>query len=159
TPAVNLDSSSHHRQPETNSLPTVPAAATPGRWLSHACKEPLAVADSGRAWSAVGNSMKLSAILVSVNIAATVPIAAQAAEEAVSDKADWLKQNLASIDKTGKTEKSRISLSVSDVSARTSTIKLRPFVANRKLPSKRDIELQLSAQQARLDERNLASQA
>lgn len=102
--------------------------------------------------------MKLSAILVSVNIVATVPVAAQAAEEAVSDKAEWLKQNLAAIDKTGKAASSKISLSDPGVSARAKGTKLRPFMANRKLPSKRDVDMQLSAQQARFDERKLATQ-
>ena len=50
-----------------------------------------------------GILMKLSALLLSVNIAASLPIAfcqmAPAAEEGVADTGDWLKSNLASIKK------------------------------------------------------------
>lgn len=101
--------------------------------------------------------MKLSAIFVSVNIMAALPVAASAAEEAVSDKAEWLKQNLAALDQTKKSERCKFSLSDPNAGSRARTGRLRPFVPNRKLLSKRDMEMALIAQQARLDERNLAT--
>ncbi len=95
--------------------------------------------------------MKFSAILFSVNlVAVTMPLAAQAAEEAVSDKADWLKKSIAAIETTRKPSSRKVSLSdpgITTVAAKAQ--KLRPFVANRKLPSAHDLEL--SALRPRLD--------
>ncbi len=103
--------------------------------------------------------MKLSAILVSVNIVATLPVAAQAADGAVSDKAQWLKQNLSRVDKSPPPGERKIALSgVSDAGLGRQP-RLRPFMPNRKLPSKRDLELALVAQQGQLDEGRLSSQA
>jgi len=95
--------------------------------------------------------MKLSAILVSVNLVAALPVAAQAAEDAVSDKAEWLKQNLAAMDTAKKAPIRKISLSDPGMSPRAKVSHLRPFVANRRLPSQRELDLQLVAQQGRMD--------
>lgn len=103
--------------------------------------------------------MKLSAIFVSVNIVAALPVAAQAADEAVSDKAEWLKKNLAALDSTKKPEGRKSSLSDAGVTVSIRGAHLRPFVPNRKLPSRKDLEWQLQAQQARLDDRRLSAQA
>lgn len=103
--------------------------------------------------------MKLSAILVSVNIAATLPILAstQAKAEEGSDTADFLKASLSKTEspkpvsaaKSAKATKTK-RLKVVDPQApppdKSSLIsyegvKLRPFVANRKLPRKSEIEL------------------
>lgn len=104
--------------------------------------------------------MKLSLILVSVNIAATLPIAAagvaSAADQAKSDKADWLKSSLAQMDATP-TQKSglrarALSLSVPSDTAgtvRPRSVKLRPFVPGRKLPSQHDLDVQFIAQNAK----------
>src|SRR6516162_5947400 len=101
--------------------------------------------------------MKLSRFLVSVNIAAVIPIVSQlaghAADEAVSDKALWLKENLASIGErkaavrlkaqTAFLAKSASLAKSSDLPERLTTTKqlskLRPFVANRKLPSQKEL--------------------
>ncbi|GEM_PF-2860759 len=101
--------------------------------------------------------MKLSAILVSVNIVAAMPVAARAADEAVSDKASWLKQNLASLEKTKKPVPRQVSLSDCSVARTAATVRLRPFVANRRLPSRHELEMQLVSQQAKLDDSRLAA--
>ncbi len=106
--------------------------------------------------------MKLSAILVSVNLAATLPIVASAQAKAEEgngkDTADFLKASLAAAPEAAKasvTSKSASKaktkrLKVVDPAAtppdKSSLIsyegvKLRPFVANRKLPRKGEIEL------------------
>jgi hypothetical protein len=82
-----------------------------------------------------------------------MPAAANAADEAVSDKAEWLKQNLAALDKNKKPESRKISLSDADLQPVRKANRLRPFVPGRKLPTRRELDLQLAAQQARLDER------
>jgi hypothetical protein len=110
--------------------------------------------------------MKLSAIFVSVNIAATIPLvaqgAAQAAEEAKSDRADWLKSSLASMDQPPPSIKQvarignkKLSLSAPAAVEKPNAIisngvKLQPFVPNRKLPSQRELDLQLVAQTPKL---------
>lgn len=88
--------------------------------------------------------MKLSAILVSVNLVAVLPVAARAAEETVSDKAAWLKQNLVPVEATRKNGLRKVSLSDAGV---TKPVSLRPFMRNRHLPSQRE----LMEQTARFD--------
>lgn len=102
--------------------------------------------------------MKFSALLLALNLIAAIPLAAVASDGAVSDKAEWLKQNLAAIDQSKVSVSHK--LTTSDAGARSSAKKaqFRPFVANRKLPSQRDLVLQLTAQQAKLDERMYAAQ-
>lgn len=92
--------------------------------------------------------MRLSAILVSVNIVAALPVAAQAGQEAVSDKAEWLKQNLAAMGQAPRQEPRKISLS--DAGA-PGTPKVRNFAPNRRLPRRIELEQALVAQRARLD--------
>jgi hypothetical protein len=82
--------------------------------------------------------MKLSAILVSVNIVAAAPLAANATE-AVSDKADWLKKNLAAISRQSGARAEQRKLSID---APLPKKKLRAFVPGRKLPSARDLSMQ-----------------
>lgn len=94
--------------------------------------------------------MKLSALLVTVNLVA-IPIAAQAAEEAISDKAEWIKRNLACTDNTLTKSQRKVSLSDPGVYAKGKRTSLQPFVPNRHLPSKRELETVLLAQQAHLD--------
>ncbi|HEY9868602.1 MAG TPA: hypothetical protein V6D08_05510, partial [Candidatus Obscuribacterales bacterium] len=93
--------------------------------------------------------MKLSAILVSVNIVAALPVAAQAGEEAVSDKAEWLKQNLAAMGQAPRQEQRKISLSDPGMSPRKPRV--RNFAPNRRLPRRIELEQALVAQRARLD--------
>lgn len=77
---------------------------------------------------------------------------AQAAEQAVSDKVDWLKQNLAAVGETPKAPARKISLS--EMPARTNGKKLRPFMPGRPLPRERDMQ----AQRARYDNSLMAAQ-
>jgi hypothetical protein len=109
--------------------------------------------------------MKLSVILVSVNIAATLPLAvatgASAQEQAKSDTAAWLKSSLASLDTTvnqKKQTKSGKKISYSTPTADNSGanglhghgFKMRAFVPNRKLPSQRDLDVEFIAQTAKM---------
>ena len=100
--------------------------------------------------------MKLSRFLVSVNLAAVIPIVTQvaghAADKAVSDKTQWLKENLASMGEasvklkaqTASLAKSASVPKSSDLSLGLTTSKqlgkLSPFVPNRKLPTKKELE-------------------
>lgn len=102
--------------------------------------------------------MKFSAILVSVNLAATLPVAvataANAADEPKSETANFLKSSLASA-KPAKNSALRgrklsYSTPVHDTVGSVNGVKLRPFVANRKLPSQRDLDLQLISQTAKM---------
>lgn len=105
--------------------------------------------------------MKLSALLLSVNIAASLPIAfcqmAPAAEEGVADTGDWLKSNLASI-KKGKADvpSSRMKVSIpekissGDKSFDAYVARLKPMHKVSKLPSQRDLDMQLVAQTPRM---------
>src|SRR5262245_3290330 len=91
--------------------------------------------------------MKLSAaILVSVNLVAAMPAACQAADGTVSDKAEWLKSNLAAMESAPKQEPVRPELrkvSLSDAGLARQPVKGAPrvkaFVANRRLPSRREL--------------------
>ncbi len=104
--------------------------------------------------------MKLSAIFVSVNIAATLPVAiagaAFASDEAKSDKANWLKSSLASLDtsanhkKTAHSAKMSYSVPAPEASLHSGGVKLRPFMANRRLPSQHDLDVQFIAQTAKM---------
>ncbi len=105
--------------------------------------------------------MKLSAILVSVNLAATLPILAstqaKAEEGNGTDTADFLKASLSASSEASKPLASKPALKAKakrlkvvdpaapppDKSSLLSYegVKLRPFVANRKLPRKSDVEL------------------
>lgn len=105
--------------------------------------------------------MKLSALLLSVNIAASLPIAfcqmAPAAEEGVADTGDWLKSNLASI-KKGKADvpTSRLKVTIpekissGDKSFDAYVARLKPMHKVSKLPSERDLNMQLVAQTPRM---------
>lgn len=65
------------------------------------------------------------------------PLASQAADEAVSDKADWLKKSLASV---GETQEKPVTLSIADLPAPSKRkSQLRAFKANRHLPRKSDL--------------------
>lgn len=105
--------------------------------------------------------MKLSLILVSVNLAATLPIAtagmAIASDQAISDKTAWLKSSLAQMDVTPLTKKPlrarALSLSMPapkpTITLHSRGVKLRPFVPNRKLPSQHELDVQFIAQSAK----------
>lgn len=105
--------------------------------------------------------MKLSALLLSVNIAASIPIAfcqmAPAAEEGVADTGDWLKSNLASI-KKGKADlpTSRLKvtmpekISSGDKSFDAYVARLKPMHKAHKLPSQRDLDMHLISQTPRM---------
>ncbi|MBA3992963.1 MAG: hypothetical protein C0469_05490 [Cyanobacteria bacterium DS2.3.42] len=105
--------------------------------------------------------MKLSALLLSVNIAASLPIAfcqmAPAAEEGVTDTSDWLKSNLATI-KKGKADLPTSRLKVSmpekissgDKSFDAYVARLKPMHKAHKLPSQRDLDMQLVSQTPRM---------
>jgi len=107
--------------------------------------------------------MRLSKFLVSVNLAAVIPIvsqaAGQAAEKAISDKAAWLKENLASMgEKKGavklKSQTARLAKALDDrldgLTPTSQLSNLRPFVPNRKLPSQKELDQALVAQTAKL---------
>jgi hypothetical protein len=94
--------------------------------------------------------MKLSRILVSVNLAATIPVAVQAAANANEQVGDGgLKGSAASLDKSGPTglvDKKSAAISKAVASAKTdncfaSSVRVRPFNPNAKLPSVKDLEL------------------
>ncbi|HEY9676370.1 MAG TPA: hypothetical protein V6C76_00040 [Drouetiella sp.] len=98
--------------------------------------------------------MKISAILVSLSL----PIAAQSAAQAAEDHGtvEFLKASLAPSKAVvpAKAQKSKIVLSaltpkVADAKPAYG-VKLRPFVPNRKLPSKHDLELELLSQTPRM---------
>lgn len=101
--------------------------------------------------------MKLSALLLSVNIAASIPVAfcqmAPAAEEGKAEGGDWLKNNLATI-KKGKADlpTSRLKVNIperissGDKSFDAYVARLKPIHKAGKLPSQRDLNMQLVAQ-------------
>jgi hypothetical protein len=95
--------------------------------------------------------MKFSVILMSL----TLPIAAQSAaqaEDAGSSTANFLKSSI-SANESAAPKRAKLQLSDQRAEAQTlasSTVKLRPFVPNRKLPRQRDIDYQLMAQTARM---------
>lgn len=95
--------------------------------------------------------MKFSAILVSLSL----PLAAQSAAQAEDHgTADFLKSSLSTTSAPAKAQRSKIVLSALRPQAAEVKpaygVKLRPFVPNRKLPSKRDLELELLSQTPRM---------
>lgn len=95
--------------------------------------------------------MKFSAILVSLSL----PLAAQSAAQAEdAGTADFLKASLSTATAPAKAQKSKIVLTaLRPQTAEVKTaygVKLRPFVPNRRLPSKRDLELELLSQTPRM---------
>jgi hypothetical protein len=96
--------------------------------------------------------MKFSAILVSLSL----PLAAQSAAQAEDNgTVDFLKASLSSTQAPAKAQRSKIILSAlraqPDQTLKTAYgVKLRPFVPGRKLPSKRDLELELLSQTPRM---------
>jgi hypothetical protein len=110
--------------------------------------------------------MKLFKLLVSVNFAAVLPIvvqsAGQATETAISDKADWIKDNLVALEKAKEPFKLRYqkpTLAKSETKLTDNALglttskqlkQLRPFLANRRLPTERELERGLIAQTPRL---------
>jgi hypothetical protein len=96
--------------------------------------------------------MKISAILVSLSLPLAAQTAAQAEETAT---ADFLKASLSTTAAPVKAQRSKIVLSALRAQPAESLktaygVKLRPFVPGRKLPSKRDLELQLLSQTPRM---------
>jgi hypothetical protein len=104
--------------------------------------------------------MKLSAILLSVTLPVAASTAAYSAEPAKGgNTSEWLKQNLSSLDgkqqkKTStRPRKGAFSQPVADESVglrAAPALKMRPFVANRRLPSQRELDMQLIAQTAKM---------
>jgi hypothetical protein len=108
--------------------------------------------------------MKLSKLLVSVNVAATIPMVVQAAAGAtelkVGGTADWLKDSISTLDKpkvgspTGKA--ASIARAVGRAKKEPTTLSdghsaiLRPFVPNRRLPRRSDLEMALKAQEPKM---------
>lgn len=102
--------------------------------------------------------MKLSTFLLSVNIAASLPIVicqmAPAAEEGVADTGDWLKSNLASIKNTkgAAAPTSRLKVTMPEkISSGSKTFdayvaRLKPLNKVSKLPRQRDLDMQLVSQ-------------
>jgi hypothetical protein len=84
--------------------------------------------------------MKLSAILVTINlVAAAAPV--YAADRATSDKANWLKKNLAALASSAPvTAPASKPLPIIEVASTIKTPKLRPFMPNRPLPSQKQLE-------------------
>lgn len=101
-------------------------------------------------------SMKIKALLAGILgcINVLVPLASQAAEEAVSDKADWLKKSLASV---GDTQEAPVSaLTIADIPAPAKRKRnLRAFMANRPLPRKSDLA---TAARLGVEDESLATQ-
>lgn len=97
--------------------------------------------------------MKFSAVLVSLSL----PIAAQTAAQAQeANTADFLKTSLSPVDAAPAATPPRSKITLSALRAETkslkaaNTLKLRPFVAGRKLPRQRDLELELLSQTPRM---------
>lgn len=102
--------------------------------------------------------MKLSTFLLSVNIAASLPLAlcqmAPAAEEGVADTGDWLKSNLASIKNTkgAAAPSSRLKVTMPEkISSGNKSFdayvaRLKPLNKVSKLPRQRDLDMQLVSQ-------------
>jgi hypothetical protein len=94
--------------------------------------------------------MKFSAVLVSLSL----PIAAQTAAQAQeSSTADFLKTSLSPTEAQPAAAQPKSKIALSALSAQTKSLKaadnlpkLRPFVAGRKLPRQRDLELELMTQ-------------
>ncbi|HEY9775211.1 MAG TPA: hypothetical protein V6C81_15710 [Planktothrix sp.] len=101
--------------------------------------------------------MKLSAILVSASLPIAVSTAASAADDAQKGSTlDFLKHNLASVDPSVNQKETTIRVGSRSFSRPTAQpaaapgLKLRPFVAHRKLPSQRELDMQLISQTAKM---------
>ena len=100
--------------------------------------------------------MKLSAfLLVSVPLVAVAQPTAAVAGEQTSDS--WLKESLASL-KTAKPAAKPKSKVLHASTPMAATLKLRPFVPNRYLPSEREMHRAMVAQQAQMDPNAYQSQ-
>ncbi len=93
------------------------------------------------------------------------PLASQASDNTLSDKTQWLTSSLDETERSNAKEPILKALSavedarpagksiiVRSVDNPRYAVKLRPFIAHRKLPSRRDLELALQAEQARMAE-------
>lgn len=111
--------------------------------------------------------MKFSKIILSVNLAAAIPLAAQTAGQAqgpaISDKAQWLKDSLATVQKTKglsatagllpEAKETTLCKSQDPLDCLTKSSDLaccRPFVKERRLPSEKDLSHALVSQAPRL---------
>ena len=92
--------------------------------------------------------MKLSAFLLTVNIAATLPLAlqgsAQAADEMSNNHAEWMKKNISCQTQAPTTPVIQRKLSSTGTNAiakadQINGVKMRAFIPGRKLPSKKDL--------------------
>jgi hypothetical protein len=98
--------------------------------------------------------MKLSAFLLTVNIAATLPIAlqssAQAADETTNNRTQWLKKNISSLSTASSQTQAPVApiirrkLSDNGTTAMAKAnqingVKMRAFIPGRRLPSKKDL--------------------
>lgn len=94
---------------------------------------------------------------ICLHLMASVGLAAQAADKTISDKADWLKRNLQAISSANKAEPAKLNVpeplkpEEDRSSLKAKLPSLRPFVPNRYLPRRADIDIALKAQSARLD--------
>lgn len=117
--------------------------------------------------------MKLSTILLSINLAATIPLAANqvalAAETGKAEAGDWLKSSLSAVNKKSGLKAAparKLSLSDSSVDASDAAFSkyvagLKPIDPRKKLPSKRELELKLMARtpvMAQAENRTLSGQ-
>jgi hypothetical protein len=115
--------------------------------------------------------MKILYFIVSINLTAATTVGAQLAacadNEAVSEKANWLKASLSSLESMDSAAQPKlvgqkaVAQSLDRIASKSSsksiilathtgTVKLMPFVPNRKLPSKRDLETTLIPQTAQM---------
>jgi hypothetical protein len=104
--------------------------------------------------------MKFSKIILSINLAAAIPLvavahsAAQAADKAISDKAQWLKDNLSQVQGLSATPGLLQSINNNfqnkSVTSANPAVRYRPFVPNRPLPSEKELSQTLLLQTARL---------
>ncbi len=118
--------------------------------------------------------MKILYFIVSINLAAATTVGTQlgasADSEAMSDQANWLKTSIGSLGSNDSQSKATLSKLVGEKAVAQSlttmarqshtkaivlagqggTVKLMPFVPNRKLPSKRDLEVALVRQTAQM---------
>lgn len=118
--------------------------------------------------------MKILYFIVSINLAAATTLATQlnasAEAEATSDKANWLKASIGALESNDTQSSATPTKPVGEkavaqslaklvnksgaktivLGSNTGTVKLMPFVPNRKLPSKRDLETALVGQTARM---------
>ncbi|MDR3615697.1 MAG: hypothetical protein P4L53_19215 [Candidatus Obscuribacterales bacterium] len=119
--------------------------------------------------------MKLSAFLLTVNIAATLPLAlqgsAQAADETSNSHAEWMKKNISSLSATSSQSQTQTPITpiIQRKLSNTGTtaiakadqingVKMRAFIPGRKLPSKKDlVQSSLQMQQPTMAQEQLSS--